>query len=58
MAKFKFTATLKRTYELTLEGEDDFDAWQKTYEWLSDDFDEYETDAVWDWEAVEEETNG
>jgi hypothetical protein len=57
MPKYKITATLKRTYELTLEGDSELEAWQQTYEWISDDFDEYETDAVWDWDAMElEET--
>jgi hypothetical protein len=54
MAKYKITATLKRTYELTLEGDSELDAWQQTYDWISDDFDEYEIDAVWDWDAEEE----
>lgn len=54
MPKYKIVATLTRTYELTLEGNGEMEAWQKTYDWISDDFDEYETDAVWDWQAVEE----
>jgi hypothetical protein len=54
MPKYKIEATLKRTYELELEGADQFQAWEKTHDWISDDFDDYQTDAVWDWEVIEE----
>jgi len=57
MPKYKIVATLTRTYELTLEGDGEMDAWEKTYDWIYDDFDEYEVDAVWNWDVVEETNN-
>lgn len=53
MPKYKIQATLTRTYELTLDGDNELKAWEQTYDWISDDFDEYETDAVWDWNVLE-----
>lgn len=54
MPKYKIEAALTRTYELELSGDDEFEAWEKTHDWISDDFDIYQTDAKWDWNVLEE----
>lgn len=51
MAKFIVTATSTKVYEVEVEAEDEMAAIKSLDDWIADDFEEYEVDARWDFEA-------
>ncbi len=54
MAKFKIYATRIHKYELTVEAEDEEQAYKSMDDMISDDFENFEVDARWEF-AIEEE---
>ena len=53
MPKFIIYATKTIEYEVPIEADDENDAYDEIYEWISDDFDAYQTNASWEFQAVE-----
>lgn len=51
MAKFIVKATLTKEYEIEVEAEDEMKAIESLDDWIADDFEEYQVDARWDFEA-------
>lgn len=53
MGNYKIYATLTREYVVEVgEAQDEDDAIKKLDEWISDDFEDYEINAKWDFVAV------
>lgn len=52
MAKFTVYATMTKTYEVEVEAEDTASAIESLDDWIADDFEEFETGAKWDLEAM------
>jgi hypothetical protein len=48
MEKFIVKATLTRNYEIPVEAENEMDAIKKLDDWISDDFEDFEVTAGWD----------
>jgi hypothetical protein len=48
MGKFIVKATLTRNYEIPVEAETQMDAIKKLDDWISDDFEDFEVTAGWD----------
>jgi hypothetical protein len=55
MAKYKVTATRTHWYEVEVEADSEMDAIKSLDDWIADDFEDYETNAQWDFEADKEE---
>ena len=55
MPKFKIEAKRTIWYEVEVEAEDEVSAYAELDEWLADDFEDYETGGVWEFEIIEEE---
>ena len=51
MPKYTVTATLTATYEVEVDATDPSSAIAQLDNWISDDFEEYQTDARWTMEA-------
>lgn len=51
MAKFIVKATLTKDYEIEVEADNAGEAITKLDDWISDDFEDYEVGARWDFEA-------
>jgi hypothetical protein len=51
MHKHTVTATLTRTYEVEVDATDPASAIEKLDDWISDDFEPFEVNAVWELEA-------
>ena len=51
MAKYIVEATLTKHYEVPVEAEDAMKAIESLDEWISDDFEDFEVGAKWDFEA-------
>lgn len=51
MATYTITATLTRTYEIKVNATDPQNAIEQLDDWISDDFEEFETGAQWKMEA-------
>jgi hypothetical protein len=51
MAKMVVRATLTKNYEVEVEAKDGMDAIKKLDDWIADDFEDFEVDARWDFEA-------
>ena len=47
MPKFTIDATRTHWYTIEVEAEDEEDAYDKLNDWISDDFEPYETNAEW-----------
>lgn len=55
MNTYTIEATLTKTYRITkVLAEGDLEALATLDEWMADDFDDFETGAVWDFEMTEE----
>ena len=52
MAKFTVRATLTKTYEIEVEAGDPASAIASLDDWIADDFEEFETGAKWEMEAI------
>ena len=52
MTKYLITATLQVEYQVPVEAEDEMAAYAVLDDWIADDFENYQTDAVWDFDAV------
>ena len=57
MTKFKIEAKRTSWYEVEVEAEDEASAYAQLDNWISDDFEEFETGGLWEFEVIEEETN-
>jgi hypothetical protein len=57
MTKFKIEAKSTKWFEVEVEAEDELSAYAQLDDWISDDFEEFETGGVWEFEIIEEETN-
>lgn len=56
MAKFKVIATRTHVYEVEVDNvKDEYEAYQSLDDWISDDFEPYETDAKWEFEYEEQD---
>ena len=55
MRKYLITATVQIEYLVPVEAESEDAAYQALDEWIDDDFKQYQTDAVWDFEVQEDE---
>ena len=55
MRKYLITATVKIEYLVPVEADNESAALQALDEWIIDDFQNYQTDAVWDFEVQEDE---
>ena len=55
MPKYLVRAYLQVEYLVPVEAEDEESALQALDEWIDDDFKQYQTDAVWDFEVQEDE---
>lgn len=55
MAKFTIEATRTHWYTVEVEATDEMDAISQLDDWMADDFEAYETNAQWNFEATEEE---
>jgi len=51
MAKYTVRATLTRYYEIEVNATDPQNAIEQLNDWTADDFEDFETDAKWDFEA-------
>lgn len=51
MNDYTITATLTKTYEIKVKAADPAAAIEQLNDWISDDFEEFETDAIWEMEA-------
>ena len=51
MATYTITATLTKTYEIKVNATDPQNAIEQLDDWIADDFEEFETDAIWKMEA-------
>ena len=52
MTKHTVRATLTREYEIEVDAKDPASAIEKLDDWISDDFEDYEINAKWDFVAV------
>jgi hypothetical protein len=52
MPKFTIYATQTKNYEIEVEAEDGLSAIASLDDWIADDFEEFETGAKWDLEAI------
>jgi hypothetical protein len=50
--KYTITATLTKTYEIKVNATDPQNAIDQLDEWISDDFEDFETDAKWEFKAI------
>jgi hypothetical protein len=57
MPKFKIEAKSTKWFEVEVEAEDELSAYAQLDDWISDDFEEFETGGVWEFETIEEENN-
>lgn len=57
MTKFKIEAKSTKWFEVEVEAEDEVSAYAQLDGWISDDFEEFETGGLWEFEIIEEETN-
>jgi hypothetical protein len=55
MPKYLVRAYLQVEYLVPVEAEDESAALQALDEWIDDDFKQYQSDAVWDFEVQEDE---
>ena len=55
MPKFIIEATRTHWYTVEVEAEDEDAAYHELDDWISDDFEPYETNAQWDFEITEME---
>jgi hypothetical protein len=55
MAKYSIEATRTHFYTVEVEANDEMDAISKLDDWLAEDFEDYETNAQWDFDATEVE---
>jgi hypothetical protein len=53
MPKIEIQATSTKFYTVIIEAQDEEEAIELVRDWHSDDFEPYETNAKWDWEATE-----
>lgn len=53
MAKFRIEATRIHWYEVEIEAVDEAAALNEINDWIADDFEEYETNAQWDFDVME-----
>ena len=51
MATYTITATLTKTYEIKVKAADPAAAIASLDDWIEDDFEDFETDAIWEIEA-------
>lgn len=51
MEKFTVRATSTKYYEVEVEAKDEADAIAQLDDWISDDFEEFQVGAKWDFEA-------
>lgn len=51
MPKYTVTAILTKTYQIEVEADDEMKAIESLDDWIADDFEDYETDALWTMEA-------
>ena len=52
MAKFTVYATMTKTYEVKVKADNEASAIASLDDWIADDFEEFETGAKWDLEAM------
>ena len=52
MPKFTVYATMTKTYEVEVEADNEASAIESLDDWIADDFEEFETGAKWDLEAI------
>jgi hypothetical protein len=55
MPKYLVTAVLQVEYQIPVEAADESGALEVLDEWIDDDFKEYQTNAVWDFDVQEDE---
>jgi hypothetical protein len=55
MAKFKIEATRTIWYEVEVEAEDEVSAYAELDDWISDDFEDFETTGQWEFNIIEQE---
>ena len=55
MPKFIIEATRTHWYTIEVEAVDEDDAYHKLDDWISDDFEPFETNAQWDFDITEME---
>ncbi|MFN9959275.1 MAG: hypothetical protein ACK55I_39795, partial [bacterium] len=53
MAKYKVCATRTHEYEVEVEANSEDEAITKLDDWISDDFEDFEVNAKWDFSAME-----
>lgn len=51
MNTYTITATLTKTYEIKVLAKDPQNAIEQLNEWIADDFEDFEIDAIWTMEA-------
>jgi hypothetical protein len=52
LSTYTITATLTKTYEIKVLAKDPQNAIDQLDEWISDDFEEFETSATWEFKAI------
>lgn len=52
MATYKIEAKREHWYTVEIEATDEADALEQIRDWISDDFEDYETRAQWDFEVI------
>lgn len=57
MPMFTIEATRTHWYEVEVEALNEEDAYRQLDEWIADDFEEYETNAQWEFNITEKENN-
>ena len=55
MPKYLIKAYLQTEYEIEVEAEDEYAALHSLDDWIDDDFKDYQTNAVWDFDVLEDE---
>ena len=53
MGNYKLEATRLYVYELVIQADSEAEAYAKLDEWIADDFTDYRTNVVWDFDVYE-----
>ena len=53
MPKYTIEAKSTKWFEVEVEAEDELSAYAKLDDWISDDFEEFETGGVWEFNVIE-----
>jgi hypothetical protein len=57
MPKYTIEAISTKWFEVEVEAEDELSAYAKLDDWISDDFEEFETGGQWEFNVIEPEEN-